>query len=171
MSLNQYSLNCSYAYSFQQKEATRWYLALYGRERFDRLYHNCERAFAEQIHGIRKGMHNENNDDNKNLTKTDIAVGVKRKEIRRFIQNRAVQIEQYDKSIVAYYHGYIKCDKIVDFPEGSEYRDRYYKYVGNDMPKRFINIVMNLVYPEFLRIYHQTNQKLIEFTETLPDYG
>jgi hypothetical protein len=159
------------SYSFQQKEATRLYLSLYGRERLNHLYHNCERAFAEQICEIENGESNENNDDDKPLgIKRDKGIRAKRKEIRKFIQNRARQIEQYDKSIIAYYHGYIKCDKIVDFPGGSEYLDRYYKYVRNDMPKRLMNILMKLVYPEFLRRYHQTNQKLIEFADALPEY-
>jgi hypothetical protein len=164
------------SYSIQHKEVTRWYLDMYGERELNRLYHNCKCAFAEQICKIEKGKTNENNGDKERKhikTKVHIGIRAKRKEICRFIQNRARQIEQYDKSIIAYYHGYIKCDKIVDFPRGSEYRDMYYKYVRNYMPKRLINIInilVKMVYPEFLRRYHQTNPKVIEFMDGLPDY-
>lgn len=164
------------SYSFQQKEATRWYLEMYGEKDLNHLYHNCKRAFAEQIREIEKRKSNGNNDDNERKhtkTKVYIDIRAKRKEIRRFIQNRAYQIEQYDKSIIAYYHGYIKCDKIVDFPGGSEDLDRYYKYVRKDMPKRLINIInilMKMVYPEFLQRSHHTNPNLIKFTKGLSNY-
>jgi DNA-binding transcriptional ArsR family regulator len=155
------------SYSFQQKDATRWYLAIYGEENLNHLYHNCERAFAEQIRDIEKN----HNKQTKTKTKRDIGIRAKWKEIRRFIQNRARQIEQYDKSIIAYYHGYIKCDKIVDFPGGSEYRDKHYKYVINDMPEKYhllTDILIKLAYPEFLQRFHETNPTLVEFTDALP---
>jgi DNA-binding HxlR family transcriptional regulator len=144
-------------YSIFEQEAFKYYLSFYGREALNYEYHH-----------VIEFLHRRNEESNNK----QISKNAKRKEIREFIQNRKDQILQSDKSIIASYHGLIKCDKYVDAPGGLKDRyDKYCNYVRIDMPKEYrdlINILMGMIYPSFLRRYHTTYSKLVEFTKSLP---
>lgn len=140
------------SFSVLEQETFKWYIDMCGRDEFNRLYNQCKMwSVNNQIKG---------------------GIRAKKREIRKFIQNTAHQIERWDKDIIARYHGHIKCDKIVDFPRGVHIYKEYRDYVRNIMSEKYrllMNCLLKMVYPEFLRKHHGDDPKLKQFIESLPN--
>lgn len=156
--------------TFEHK-AFRWYIDIEGRRAFDSLYDGCTKSFAKRLSDI---------ESNNELGSRGSTSRNKRRqrEIRKFIREdrtrRESGIKQWDKIIIAYYHGLYKCDRIIpDPPWGyhhmyKEYRD-YVREFMSEKYRRLMGYLSEMLYPEFLLKQYEKDSELKQFVESLPD--
>jgi len=84
----------------------------------------------------------------------------------RYIQELEERINKYDRSILQTYHCRILCDKY-----GEGLTRKYYESIRSlsERYSRLIHeIIVDIVYPPFLRKEHKHNPELVEYVKSLP---
>jgi len=140
-------------------DALKWFISFFGRDRLNSLYNRMERDLAQRIDLFKK---------DKNIMKVKKRT---RKIISDYFASFLHEIEEWDKLIISTYHYRIKCDKKYRHTS-KKYLSKYDKYCDyvNSLCEKHIVLIDNLlemVYPRFLRRYHQTNPRLLAFTNRL----
>jgi len=153
------------SFRIYEREACKWYIDTFGRKAFNRLYNNCRKLLVEKT--------SESDIESRNKRK--------RNEIRKFIREDCTKrknwIKQWDKTIIAFYHGLYKCDRLVpDSPwgsgvDGQRMYNAYRHYVRKVMPKEYhylMGCLSEMLYPEFLQKQHGNDPELKQFVQSLP---
>jgi len=140
-------------------DALKWFISFFGRDRLNSLYNRMERDLAQRIDLFKKG---------KNIMKIK---KTKKKIISDYFSSFLFEIDRWDKLIIATYHYRVKCDKRYRHVS-KKYLGKYDKYCNyvSSLPKKYsvlIDKLLEMVYPKFLRQYHQSNRRLLAFTNRL----
>jgi DNA-binding Lrp family transcriptional regulator len=160
-----------------EREAFKWYIDIEGRKAFNSLYDGCIKLFVEKMSDMESS--NELDSSSSSTSTSTSRNKRKQREIRKFIREdrakRESGIKQWDKTIIAYYHGLYKCDRIIPNPPGEwghhvykEYRDYVRKFMSEKY-RRFMDYLSEMLYPEFLQKRHGNDSELKQFVESLPD--
>ena len=158
-------------YLRQYKEMYKWYILIFGkrgRERFNFLSKYTENEYNDLLkHVIQTQKYNDNVKSRKKILKKEKIKGLYTR-----LQSAIRVISGWDVGIVNMYHSHVVCDKYDQFIP-REYRpryDRYRNYVKN-MPQNhriFMDKFIEMVYPYFLKRYHQTDTELVEYIRKMP---
>jgi hypothetical protein len=159
-------------YLRQYKEMYKWYILIFGkrgRERFNFLSNYIKNNYNDFLkRQIQEQKYNDNTKSRNIIIKRE-----KTKELHNRLQGAIHGISLWDKSIVTIYHNRIKCDKSdQSISQESQPRHQMYCNYVRTMPQNhgiFMNKFIEMVYPDFLKKYHQTDPELIEYTNKLPE--